>query len=270
MSPLTTTGMRDGVLDQANHVPVGHALEELAPGAGMHGQELHARRFGTARELRRVQAGMVPAQAHLERDRYVDCADHGLDQREGMIEVPHQGRARHLARHLAGRAAHVDIDDIGAKVRSDAGAFAHPMRLAPGELYDEGLAIGSARLAAGMVAVRRQMLAGHHFRDDQAGAPCVGQVAECWVGHSRHRREQYPVGQRKRAYVEARRRGGIGTSACAIAHILGMFSICLSLGQISLRSRHPQGSLAGRPPCPVVGVPRWRVLGSRCCRPRAI
>ena len=52
-----------------------------------------------------------------------------------MVEIAHQCRARLAAGHLASRTAHVDIDDRGAAGLGNACAFAHPARLAPGELH---------------------------------------------------------------------------------------------------------------------------------------
>ena len=44
-----------------------------------------------------------------------DRADGGLDQVERMIEVAHQRRAGLPVGDLLGRAAHVDVDDLGAR-----------------------------------------------------------------------------------------------------------------------------------------------------------
>ena len=138
MSPLTTTGMDTALLDLAHGAPVGAALEELAARARVHGDQLHAGGLGAARQLGGVAARVVPAQPHLQRDGHAHGADDRFDQRQGVIEVAHQRAARQLARHLARRAAHVDVDDVGAEPLGDAGALRHPARLAAGELYDEG------------------------------------------------------------------------------------------------------------------------------------
>ena len=74
MSPLTTTGIDDRVLDGADRRPVGLPGVELAARAAMHGDQLHARRLGAARELRRVARCVVPAEPHLQRDRDRDRA----------------------------------------------------------------------------------------------------------------------------------------------------------------------------------------------------
>ena len=50
-------------------------------------------------------------------------------KRQRVIEVAHQRRAGLAAGHMARRAAHVDIDDVGACGFGDPGAFCHPMRL---------------------------------------------------------------------------------------------------------------------------------------------
>ena len=56
---------------------------------------------------------------------------------QGVIEIAHQRAARELAGHLARRAAHVDVDDVGAHPLDDARAFRHPVGFAADELNDE-------------------------------------------------------------------------------------------------------------------------------------
>ncbi len=197
MSPLTTTGNRDALLDGAHRRPVGAALVELAAGAPVHGDQPHAGRFGAARELRRIDGAIVPAEPHLERDRHRYRADRRLDQRQGMIEIAHQRRARLPAGHLPRRTAHVDVDDRGAGGFGDARALRHPARFAAGELDDVDAAAPALRRAAprrgGSAASRG---ARRHFGHDQAGPELGHQAPKRRIGDPRHRRQHRPVRQR--------------------------------------------------------------------------
>ena len=125
ISPFTTTRNREFVLDRANRGPVRTALVELAAGAPMHGDEAHARLLGAARQFRRVDRAIIPAEPHLERDRHRDRADRGFDQRQRVIEIAHQRRAGLAAGHVPRRTTHVDVDDVGAS------RFGDPRRLPP-------------------------------------------------------------------------------------------------------------------------------------------
>ena len=124
------------LLHGAHRGPVGRALVELAARAAMHRDEADAGRFGAARKLGRIARIVVPAEPHLQRDRHADRADGRVDQGQRMIEIAHQRRAGLLAGHVLGRAAHVDVDDVGAGAFRDARALRHPVRLAAGELHD--------------------------------------------------------------------------------------------------------------------------------------
>ena len=69
----------------------------------------------------------------------------------GVVEVAHQRRAGIAAGHLLGRAAHVDVDDVGALARGDARGLGHVARLAAGKLHHMDR-------QAGMADARRRAL----------------------------------------------------------------------------------------------------------------
>ena len=100
----------------------------------MDGDHPHTGRLGAARELRRIDAAIIPAEPHLQRHRHGDGGDGRLDQGQGMVEIAHQGRTRLRAGHMTGRAAHVDVDHRSAVGFSNAGTLGHPARFAAGEL----------------------------------------------------------------------------------------------------------------------------------------
>ena len=104
--------------------------------------------------------------------------------------------------HVPRRAAHVDVDDVGAGGLGDPRALRHPVRLAAGKLHD-------VRADAGRLAAQprhrpalREIVARGHLGHDQAGAELRGQPAERRVGDAGHRREQGPGWRRNIADLQ--------------------------------------------------------------------
>ena len=168
---------RDRLLDGAHRRPVGMAVVELAAGTAVHGDKRDARLFGAARQIGRVERGVVPAKPHFQRHRNLDRRHDCLDQGERMVEIAHQRRTGLAVGDVFGRAAHVDVDDLGAARLGDARAFGHPLRLAARDLHDvvsDAVPFGAkARIALAL----RERRAGHHLGDDEAGAQHRGQRA---------------------------------------------------------------------------------------------
>ena len=159
----------------------------------MHGDHANAGSFRAARELRRIDAGVIPAEPHFQRDRHAHGGDGCLDQGQRVIEIAHQRRAGGAVGHLLGRAAHVDVDDVRALRLGDAGAFRHPMRLAAGELHDvDGDALSLAAHARFALALDECGARGH-FRNHQTRAVAFREPAEGRVGDARHWRQNHAV-----------------------------------------------------------------------------
>ena len=74
MSPLAITGMRHAAFTARDGVVLGVADERAGARAAVHGERLHARGLGDARDAQRVAARRVRAGADLQRDRHVDRA----------------------------------------------------------------------------------------------------------------------------------------------------------------------------------------------------
>ena len=117
----------DRIPDGAHRAPVGLALVELAARAAMHRNQLHAGGLRAARQFRRVERAIVPAEPHLQRHRHFHRRYRRLDQPQGVVEIAHQRRAGLAAGHVARRTAHVDIDDVGAGGFGDPRALRHPV-----------------------------------------------------------------------------------------------------------------------------------------------
>ena len=171
--------------------PVRSAGVKLLPGASMHRHHPDA---GFPRDPRQgwgVEALVVPAHAHFQRDRHIDGVHRGLQDRGGGDLVAHQSRARHLAdSDLFHRAAEVDVDQIGAFVHGNARRLRHRNRVAPRQLH-RGYAACAIDLGHGQ---RFRVLADHcpggnHFRDNHAGAKRFGDPAKWQVGDAGHRRQ---------------------------------------------------------------------------------
>ena len=103
---------------------------------------------------------------------------------------------------MARRAAHVDIDHVGAGGFGDPCALCHPVRLAARELndvraYSRCLA---AQLRHGTTV--DEVVAGGHLGNNQSGAERGRQLSKRGIGDARHRREKDPVGEFDIAYFQ--------------------------------------------------------------------
>ena len=110
ISPLTTSGME--MASRTGRT----ALQSARPcktgsGCARDRDHLHAGGFSAPRQFRRVDAGVVPAEPHLQRDRYGSRADRGLNQGKRMVQVAHQCRAGLLRCDVFRRATHIDVDN---------------------------------------------------------------------------------------------------------------------------------------------------------------
>jgi hypothetical protein len=120
------------------------------------------------------------------------CARPGL--------VLQQRRAGHDVADLLRRAAHVDVDDLGAVVDVVARRLGHHRRVGAGDLHadrlDLALVVGtSARLRRTV----KQRVRGHHLGHRHARAQSLAQLAERPIGDARHGRDDQVVAEGVRA-----------------------------------------------------------------------
>ena len=129
-----------------------------------------------------------------------------------MIEIAHQRRTREPAGHLPRRAAHIDIDDVRAKIFRDFGRFAIQWASRPASW----IASGEIRPAP---AARRSM-SGRALTSSslatisdttKSGAMAMRQNAKWAIRNTRHWSEENRIGKMQ--------------LADAYAHILGKPSI---------------------------------------------
>jgi hypothetical protein len=119
-----------------------------------------------------------------------------------VIKIAHQRRTGLAARHMARRAAHVDIDNFGSRRFGDAGAFRHPPDLAARELnhmraYSRCFASQPRHRAA-----IDEIIAGGHFRNHKSGPKFGGQASKRGVRDAGHGRKKNPVGEFNIAYLQ--------------------------------------------------------------------
>ena len=125
-SPLPMTGMfLTGLNDGANALEIHGAGEALFARAAMNENRGDADIFQRAREIGRGEIFIVPTEPHLGGDGNFHGIDHALDERRGLVQLRHHGRAAADAADLAHRATHVDIDGRNADGFEDNSGIAH-------------------------------------------------------------------------------------------------------------------------------------------------
>jgi hypothetical protein len=163
----------------------------------VHGERLRAGRLDDARHAHRVAPLRARAGADLDRDRHRHRGDHGLDDAADQAFIREQrGPGGHVA-HFLGRAAHVDVDDLGAEIHVGARRAGELDRVAAGDLHRDraGLARvieAQARLARGGEPGAR----GDHLGDRERGAEAAGEAAERTIGDAGHGSDKHCVLQR--------------------------------------------------------------------------
>ena len=162
-------------------------LVELAARAPVHDDHAHPCGLGAAREIGGIQAIVVPAKTHFERDRQRDRLCDRLDQAQCQIGIAHQGGTGQPARDLFRRAAHVDVDDARAHPFDLTRGLAHDRGIAPGKL-DRGCATFKPQLRPLQRAGARgqQFARGDHLADHEVGAKAGNEVAHRQIGDPGH------------------------------------------------------------------------------------
>jgi len=177
----------------------------------MHRQHLDADILETPGQLLGIPVGIAPAGTHLQRDRHIEGAcglDHGLGNLHGQRLVLHQGGARPFVADLLGRAAHVDVDDLGAAFDVVDGCFGHHGGIGAGNLH--GNRTGLTRVvgaAAGLEAVPQVFARCDHLADRIARTQSLAQLAERPVRHTRHGSDKQAICQSVLANAKGRHAG---------------------------------------------------------------
>ena len=110
----------DGLLDGADRLAAGPPRVLLLAGAAVDGHRGRALGLERARDVDALR-GVVPAGADLHGDRHGHAAADAGDDRPAARRLLQQRGARAPVDDLADRAAHVDVDGVGAEVDQDLG-----------------------------------------------------------------------------------------------------------------------------------------------------
>ena len=167
------------IIDINMGCPAKKVCNAWAGSALMRDEALVARILEAARQRHRVALLQAPASAHLERDRHAvrrRRPHHGFDDFKGQRLVAHQRRASPLVADLLGRAAHVDVDDLGAVLDVEPRRPRHRFRVGAGDLHGDrpGLA-GVVAPQTGLVGMPERGVRRGHLGHDQPGALCTAQ-----------------------------------------------------------------------------------------------
>ena len=191
-------------LDGSDGVVLGKALVTLLARAAVHGEHLYAHLLEAAGQHHGVPVRVAPAGAHLQRDGHAVRGAglyHSLGNLHGQGLVLHQGRAGPFVADLLGRAAHVDVDDLGATVQVVARGLGHHLGVRARDLHRDGAGlafmVGAAR---GLEAVPQVLARCHHLADRVARAQGLAQLAERPIRHPGHGGDEQAIGQGMGAY----------------------------------------------------------------------
>ena len=116
------------LLHAGNGRPVGLTRKHIATRPSMNRQSLDTATFGQFQNLYRIDRVSVPAGAYFYRQRDL----YGLSDRQKDLlqqrQVPQQVAAASLADNLFGRAAHIDIHNVGAHRLHHGSRIGHALR----------------------------------------------------------------------------------------------------------------------------------------------
>ncbi len=192
-------------LDRGDGLVFGGAAIAVGTRAAMQGQHGDAAVLGDAGDRERVLVVAVPAGAELERHRHVHRSDHRLQDARHQRLVLQQGRAAPAIADLLDRAAHVDVDDLGAALDVVLRAFGQHGRIGAGDLHRLRLHLaGVVDAARGFFRSPQARIGRRHFRHRVAGAEPLAQLAERAIGDAGHGRHEDVIAQKIGADIHGR------------------------------------------------------------------
>jgi hypothetical protein len=117
--------------------------------------------------------------------------------RGGVLGLAHQAAPGVVPGDLRHRAAHVDVDDVGAKALHDPRGVGHRRGIAAEDLdRDRPLLLGEFRVLERAIDSAHEALGAHHLGDHKtAPALALHQPAKRGVGHAGHRRDRIRRGE---------------------------------------------------------------------------
>ena len=164
-----------GIDDGFDFLPVRLAAIELFPRPSVDGDGSGTSRFSPFGQFRRRKRGVIPAGAHLDRDRDGHGADDGTDDFLCQGQVLHQGRAVAVLDDFLDGTAHIDIDDIGTVFFDDGRCLGHDVRVRAENLHGQGVfPVFDVQQFFCMLVAVADTLGTDHFRADQGRPIAVG------------------------------------------------------------------------------------------------
>ena len=137
-----------------------------------------------------VAGAVAEAAAHLHRNGQVDRVGDRRDDAAGEHRVVEQRRTRTGLRHLAHRAAEVDVDDVRACVFDHSRRFRHRVGIGAEDLDRQGMLVGGdTEVAEGLLVAVLDSRTRDHLGADEPRTEAASLTAECLHADARHRRE---------------------------------------------------------------------------------
>jgi hypothetical protein len=129
-----------------------------------------------ARHLDPAEVTRALARAQLDGDRQTAAPGGGAGQRDRPIGIVEQRRSGAGLAHLRDRAAHVDVDQIGARRGHPLRGRLHHVRIVAEQLHGHRVLVrmDPQQLAAGALVAVVHGEARDHLRDRQPGAVALG------------------------------------------------------------------------------------------------
>ena len=154
----------------------------------MDGNHANAAGFRDSGQIWGIQAVMVPAHAHFQRDRHRHGLHHRFENARGGDFIAHERAAGALPqRHFLDRAAEIDIHHGGATIHNKLRGFRHGCRVAAGQLHGSGSAKAiQFRHFQRLAVFPHHGLGGDHLRNNHGRAKRARQSPEGLIGHARH------------------------------------------------------------------------------------
>ena len=170
-------------------------------------------------------AGLAPG-AQLHGHRKPASLVRRAGERHGTIGVAEQRRARSRLAHLRYRAAHVEVDQVGARLGHPAGGGAHDLRIVAEELHGHRptcalVGVDREHLAARALVAVVDREARNHLREREPGAVALGLETHEPVADAGERREQHAVGDADAAEGPAVGEGANSRQSSVVSRQLG-------------------------------------------------
>jgi hypothetical protein len=182
----------------------------------MEGDSGHARVGGQpAGKRHALAAARLEARAQLDRDRQSAALVRGAGEGHGAVLVLEQRRSGARLHHLANRTAHVEVDQVGARIGHHRGGLAHHVRIVSEELHGHRVLV---RVDAQELADRPLVAVGEteardHLGDHEAGPEALGLKTHEPVAYAGQGGEHHAVGDLCAAEGPG---GGEGAHGCVV------------------------------------------------------